>query len=88
MHSNAAVTTDREVTLNERLNKALNTLGYQCERLEAVLSRVNGTPQKIESASRGSTAPTPVLSMQNNVEGLEVQLDRLVNLSNGVERIA
>lgn len=83
----AAKTAERAITLNERLNSALNTLGYQCERLEAVLGRINGTPQRIEAAQTGK-APTPILSMQHNVENLEAQTNRLVELLNGVERIA
>lgn len=45
------------ITINDRLNKTLETLSYQCERIESVLSRVNGTPQKIENAKTGSAPP-------------------------------
>lgn len=83
----AGTATDKAATLNDRLNKTLNTVNYQCERLESVLSRVNGTPQRIESAKSG-TPPTPMLSMQGAVENLEVVVQRLVDLTNGVERIA
>jgi Holliday junction resolvasome RuvABC DNA-binding subunit len=78
---------ERALTLNERLNKTLETLGYQCERIEAVLSRVNGTPQKIEAAQAGK-APRPVLSMQNAVESLEATTQRLIDLTGNVEHIA
>lgn len=83
----AAATAEVAATLNDRLNKMLDTLSYQCERIEAVLSRVNGTPQKIESAKAGN-APRPILSMQNAIEGLENTSQRLVELTGGVERIA
>jgi hypothetical protein len=82
-----AVKADRVSTINDRLNKMLDTLGYQCERIEAVLSRVNGTPQKIESA-KGGIAPRPSLSMQNAIETLETTTERLTSLANGVEQIA
>lgn len=85
--SKAATTTERDATLNDRLNKMLETLGYQCERIEAVLSRVNGTPQKIESGKAGS-APRATLAMQNAIESLETTTGRLVDLTTNVERIA
>jgi hypothetical protein len=78
---------DKPLTLNDRLNRMLETLGYQCDRLEAVLSRVNGTPQKIESAS-GGKAPRPTMSMQNAIESLETTTQRLVDLTSGTEHIA
>lgn len=83
----AAKTDTRVSTINDRLNKMLDTLTYQCERIESVLSRVNGTPQKIENAKSGA-APRPTLAMQNAIESLESTADRLVNLANGVEQIA
>ncbi len=82
-----AAKADRTITLNDRLNKALETLGYQCERLESVLSRVNGTPQKLENAKTG-VAPRPMLSMQNAVETLEATAERLAQLTGNVEQIA
>lgn len=83
----AAMASDRAITLNERLNKTCETLQYQCERLESVLSRVNGTPQKIEKAIQG-TAPSPTLPMSAIVEHLEAVQARLAELCSGVERIA
>lgn len=90
MYDQAAksATADRQATLNDRLNKALETISYQCDRIEAVLSRVNGTPQKIEGASRGGQPPRPTISMQNALEGLESATHRLVELTNGAEQIA
>jgi hypothetical protein len=82
----SATATEREVTFNDRLNKAVGVIGYQCERIESVLSRVNGTPQKLENAA--VKAPTPMHSMQGNLDNLEALADRLTNLSGGVERIA
>lgn len=84
----AAKSVERIATMNDRLNKTVDTLAYQCERIEAVLSRVNGTPQKIESAKSGGITPRVTLSMQNAIENLESTTDRLVNLANGVEQIA
>lgn len=74
-------------TINDRLNKAVDTVSYQCDRLESVLSRVNGTPQKIESAKTGNP-PRPTMSMQNAIENLEALTQRLADLAGGVESIA
>lgn len=88
MLSGQAVTAqDRAVTLNDRLNKMVETIGYQCDRIEAVLSRVNGAPQKIEQA-KGGNVPRPTLSMQNAIEALENIQQRLIDLTNNVEKIA
>jgi hypothetical protein len=84
---NAVTATERAVTINERLSKALSTLSFQCDRLEAVLSRVNGTPSKLEQATK-SNGPAPILSMQANLEHLEGHVERLIELASGVERIA
>lgn len=86
MHARDAVAV-RETTLNERLTEALSRFTNQCERIEAVLGRVNGTPQRIEGA-KGSPVPTPPPSLQNNVDTLDGLVERLGSLTNGVERIA
>lgn len=82
-----AAKTATAVTINDRLNKTMEIVSYQCDRLESVLSRVNGTPQKIESAKAGN-APRPIMSMQNTVENLEALTQRLTDLAGGVESIA
>lgn len=87
MYADKDETPARAMTLNERLNKTVETLAYQCERIEAVLSRVNGTPQKLESAQAGK-APRPVQSMQNAMENLEATTQRLIDLTGNVEQIA
>lgn len=78
----------REATLNERLNRAGDQLSTQCDRIESVLSRVNGTPQK--DAIVGSN-PTPIRATQSlsqMVENMEAIAKRLSELRTGVERIA
>ena len=85
---NLATATDRTVTINERLNKISEALQYQCERIESVLARVNGTPQKIENAIKGANVPTPTLPMSAIVEHLEAVQSRLSEISGQVERIA
>lgn len=86
----ALAQTEREPSLNARLNRISERLQEQCERIEAVLARVNGTPQKIESAGRGSNPvpPTPTLPMASVIEHLESVQSRLIELAAGVERIA
>lgn len=81
--------TAREATLNERLNRAGDALALQCDRIESVLARVNGVPQK--DAQMAGTAPTPIRATQSlaqMVENMEVLAKRLTDLRNGVERIA
>ena len=42
----------REATLNERLNRVGEQFNSQCDRIEGVLSRVNGTPQPPKTGDR------------------------------------
>lgn len=79
---------DRALTLNERLNRMAETLGYQCERIEGVLARVNGTPQSIQAAGRNETTKQPTLPMGATVDTIEKQMQRLADLATGVESIA
>ena len=79
----------REATFNDRLNRVGEQLIQQCDRIEAVLSRVNGTPRP-ETMGRGE-APTPIRptsSLSQMVENLEMLAKRLSELRAGVERIA
>lgn len=82
--------TAREATFTERLNRLGDQLVAQCDRIEAVLSRVNGTP-RAEVANRLGEAPTPIrptVSLSQMVENLEMLAKRLSELRAGVERIA
>lgn len=82
-----AVAIEKSPTLNDRLNKVLDSMSYQCERLEAVLARVNGTPTKIENAKAGN-APRPTHPLVSAVSSLEEVNGRLADLATGVENIA
>jgi hypothetical protein len=83
-----AAKVEREATLNERLNRIAEALTYQCERLESVLSRVNGTPQA-PSSSKGDVAQIrPTHPLAEVVQMLEATQERISSLTNGVERIA
>lgn len=75
-------------TLNERLNRALEILSYQCERIEAVLSRVNGTPQKAETNCGQVKGSRPTMPLQTAIETTESTASRLVDLVGDIERIA
>lgn len=87
MYAEKVQTAEKSLTINDRLSQSLGTLEYQCERIESVLGRVNGTPQRLGAAT-GKDAPTPVSSMQNNAEKLEALVERVVSLAGAVERIA
>ena len=81
----------REATLNERLNRVGEQFNSQCDRIEGVLSRVNGTPQPPKTGDRIGEAPTPIRptqSLSQIVENLEMLAKRLSELRTGVERIA
>ena len=83
--------TEREATLNERLNRAGDQLATQCDRIESVLSRVNGTPHGADRRPPMGEAPSPIRptqSLSQMVENLEALAKRLQDLRNGVERIA
>jgi hypothetical protein len=78
----------REATLNDRLNKVADALFAQCDRLESVLSRVNGTPQKGDAVGGAPVPIRPVHALAQIVESLEGVSQRLNELTGGVERIA
>lgn len=87
MLTQAAPIAEKQVTLNDRLNKASESLQYQCDRIESVLSRVNGTP----SAGRPGAVATPInptLAMATALEHLEAATRRLADLATNVEQIA
>lgn len=84
----AAQESPRDLTMNERLGKAAEAMQYQCERIEAVLSRVNGTPQKIDGPGKAAVPIRPTMPLSQNVEHLEALYKRLSDLATGVEQIA
>lgn len=87
--SQTATQSDRALTLNERLNKASEGLQYQCERIEAVLNRVNGNPQPPAGGKAVEVARiTPTLPMATITDHLEAIQARLADLATHAERIA
>lgn len=84
---NAKAETPVPATLNERLNRVAEGLMIQCERIESVLSRVNGTPTN-EKAGRDVAQIRPLHALASLVDNLEGIQQRLGELSNGIERIA
>lgn len=83
-----ASTAPREPTINERLNRAAESLQDYCDRIESVLARINGTPQS-EKAGRSDVAQIrPSVPMAQTVDALEGAATRLRDLAIGVERIA
>lgn len=76
-----------EGTINERLNRTLDNYTGLLDRLEVVLSRVNGTPNK-GSDAREIAQIRPTLPLTAVVENMEGTADRLTNLVIGIERIA
>jgi hypothetical protein len=87
----AAVQEKRESTLNDCLNKIADSLQFQCERIESVLARVNGTPGTPTSGRLGGSDVAqirPTHPMGQVVDTLEQLSQRLANLASGVESIA
>lgn len=85
----AKTTTPRTPTLNERLNKVSDSLQFQCERLEGVLARVNGTPQAERTSRDKVVSPiSPTHALANVVELLETSARRLDELNTNAEQIA
>lgn len=81
---------DREPSLNERLNRLSDRMQQQCQRIEDVLARVNGTPTN-RPPTTSMAVPTPinpVLPLVTVVEHLEAVQSRLTELAMHVERIA
>lgn len=87
--NNAVATAPREPNLNERLNRLSENLQVSCERIEAVLSRVNGTPRggNVDAAAKLSQI-SPTLPLATVVEHLEAVRNRLNDLASNAERIA
>ena len=75
----------RPQTLNERLNRALDRIETEGDRIERHLGRVNGTPQ---AGEKGSAQIAPTRNLVSVVEGMEQQAERLRNLAEGVDQVA
>ena len=69
------------------MNRVLDRIEGECDRIDRVLGRVNGTPQK--DISVGSVAQiSPMRAMTNVVEQIEGQADRLSSLASNLETVA
>ena len=87
MQAEAAKNKAEGPTLNSRLNRVLDRIESDCDRIEHILGRVNGTPQK--DRSTGSVAQiSPTRAMTNAVEQIEGQAERLATLAASLEIIA
>ena len=74
----------KEMTLNERLNRANGAIDNELAIIERMLGRVNDIGQDVASGS----APTPVFGLAMVVDRIEGQAKRLAELVQGIERIA
>lgn len=83
MAGTAVPTTDR--TLAQRLESSLITLSGQADRIEAMLSRVNGTPQDAAARHPESGMTAPLTEMVSHAEMLS---ERMIALASGLERIS
>lgn len=81
-------TAPREPSLNERLNRAYEGLQSSAERIERMLSRVNGTPQAEMSGGEKLAQIRPTLPLGQTVEQVEALSMRLRDLAINAERIA
>lgn len=85
-NANTAAVAPAEPTINDRLNRVAEAIHDHCDRIECVLSRVNGTPQNEKAREVAQIRPTRALGM--TVDSLEGAQTRLRELTLGVERIA
>lgn len=83
---NHNATTPRAPTLNERLNRVLERIQSEADRIERCLGRINGTPQPAREKDSAQIQPTRNLSLV--VEEMEKQAERLRHLSENVDQIA
>lgn len=84
----SAAPTPKEATLNDRLNKAADSLAFQCDRIESVLARVNGTPPTPGNKDAGVAQIRPTHALVQVVEHLETLNQRLAGLAANAENIA
>lgn len=77
--------TPRVPNLNERLNRALDRIETEADRIERCLGRINGVP---ESINKGNAEVAPTRNMVSVVEHLEKQAERLRSLAENVDQIA
>ena len=76
----------RVATLNERLNRALDRIESEADRIEQCLGRINGTPNK--GGVVGSSQVATMRNMVSVVDGLEQQAERLRALAEHVDQVA
>ena len=74
----------KDLTLNERLNRAYGAISNELDTIERVLARVNGAGEQGAVA----TPPTPMYGLADIVGHFESQAKRLAELTQGIERIA
>lgn len=79
---------ERALTLNERLNKVSEALQFQCERIESVLAKVNGSPQPGRPPTTAVAQINPTLPLATVVDHIEAVQARLADLATHAERIA
>ena len=78
--------TAKEMTLNERLNRASGAIDNELDSMQSLLARVNETPEA--PLTSGGSAPSPIFGLATIVDRVEAQAKRLAELVHGLERIA
>lgn len=72
-------------TINERMDRVANHLTAACQRVESVLSKVNGTPPAPGQDAAKVSGISPLVNCLEQIEG---QAERLHRLAEGLEQIA
>jgi hypothetical protein len=75
----------KPLTLNDRLNRALDRLEVVSQNVELSLCRIHGTPTSQEATI--NKAATSVRSMAGAVEGCEAIAERLQKLAAMLEQV-
>lgn len=77
--------TPRVPNLNERLNRALDSIESEADRIQRCLNRIEGTP---EAGAQGTATVAPTRNMVSVVEELEKQAERLHGIAERVDQVA
>lgn len=78
----------KPITLNQRLANSAEQLLRQCQRVESVLSRINGTPPAPGTGSDNIAKISSTPPLLSSVDSIEQQAERLARLADGLENVA
>lgn len=75
-------------TMAARLERAARDLNGQCQRIEDMLARVNGTPRAVGSQNVAQEKISTTAPLAASVEAVEIVIKRLAELAANLEGVA